>query len=66
MGLWIAQTEGAKFWLSIVTKLKNRGVQNIFIACVDGLKGLPESIKIVYPQDTIQLFTVQIVLNSLN
>ena len=39
LGLWIAQTEGAKFWLSVVTELKNRGVQDIFIACVDGLKG---------------------------
>lgn len=43
LGLWIAQTEGAKFWLSVVTELKNRGVQDIFIACVDGLKGFPEA-----------------------
>jgi len=45
LGLWIAQTEGAKFWLSVVTELKNRGVQDIFIACVDGLKGFPEAIE---------------------
>ena len=44
LGLLIAQTEGAKFWLSVVTELKNRGMQDIFIACVDGLKGFPEAI----------------------
>jgi putative transposase len=49
LGLWIAQTEGAKFWLQVVTELKNRGVQDIFIACVDGLKGFPEAIESVYP-----------------
>lgn len=47
LGLWIAQTEGAKFWLQVVTELKNRGVQDIFIACVDGLKGFPEAIESV-------------------
>src|SRR2546421_504245 len=50
LGLWIAQNEGAKFWLSIVTELKNRGVQDILIACIDGLKGFPEAINSVYPQ----------------
>ena len=50
LGLWIAQTEGAKFWLGVVTELKNRGVQDIFIACVDGLKGFPEAIETAYPQ----------------
>lgn len=50
LGLWIAQTEGAKFWLQVVTELKNRGVQDIFIACVDGLKGFPEAIGTVYPK----------------
>ena len=48
LGLWIAQTEGAKFWLQVVTELKTRGVQDIFIACVDGLKGFPEAIEAVY------------------
>ena len=48
LGLWIAQNEGAKFWLQVVTELKNRGVQDIFIACVDGLKGFPEAIEAVY------------------
>ena len=66
MGLWIAQTEGAKFWLSVVTELKNRGVQDIFIACVDGLKGFPEAIEAVYPQATVQLCIVHMVRNSLN
>jgi putative transposase len=50
LGLWIAQTQGAKFWLQVVTELKNRGVQDIFIACVDGLKGIPEAIETVYPK----------------
>lgn len=66
LGLWIAQTEGAKFWLSVVTELKNRGVQDIFIACVDGLKGFPEAIEAVYPQATVQLCIVHMVRNSLN
>jgi transposase-like protein len=43
--LWISQTEGAKFWFQVVTELKNRGVQDIFIACVDGLKGFPDAIE---------------------
>lgn len=66
LGLWIAQTEGAKFWLSVVTELKNRGVQDIFIACVDGLKGFPEAIEAVYPHTTVQLCIVHMVRNSLN
>lgn len=66
LGLWIAQTEGAKFWLQVVTELKNRGVQDIFIACVDGLKGFPEAIETVYPQTAVQLCIVHLVRNSLN
>lgn len=66
LGLWIAQTEGAKFWLQVVTELKNRGVQDIFIACVDGLKGFPEAIEAVYPQAAVQLCIVHLVRNSLN
>ena len=66
LGLWIAQTEGAKFWLQVVTELKNRGVQDIFIACVDGLKGFPEAIETVYPKASIQLCIVHMVRNSLN
>src|SRR6476660_2874656 len=66
LGLWIAQTEGAKFWLQVVTELKNRGVQDIFIACVDGLKGFPEAIESVFPQTEVQLCIVHMVRNSLN
>jgi len=66
LGLWIAQTEGAKFWLQVVTELKNRGVQDIFIACVDGLKGFPEAIETVYPKTAVQLCIVHLVRNSLN
>lgn len=66
LGLWIAQTEGAKFWLQVVTELKNRGVLDIFIACVDGLKGFPEAIETVYPKACVQLCIVHMVRNSLN
>jgi len=66
LGLWIAQTEGAKFWLQVVTELKNRGLQDIFIACVDGLKGFPEAIETVYPKAAVQLCIVHMVRNSLN
>lgn len=66
LGLWIAQTEGAKFWLQVVTELKNRGVQDIFIACVDGLKGFPEAIESVYPRAAVQLCIVHLVRYSLN
>lgn len=66
LGLWIAQSEGAKFWLSVVTELKNRGVNDIFIACVDGLKGFPEAIESVYPNAEVQLCIVHMVRHSLN
>lgn len=66
LGLWIAQTEGAKFWLQVVTELKNRGVQDVFIACVDGLKGFPEAIEAVYPKTAVQLCIVHMVRHSLN
>jgi putative transposase len=66
LGLWIAQTEGAKFWLQVVTELKNRGVTDIFIACVDGLKGFPEAIESVFPQTAVQLCIVHLVRHSLN
>jgi putative transposase len=66
LGLWIAQTEGAKFWLQVVTELKNRGVKDIFIACVDGLKGFPEAIESVFPQTIVQLCIVHLVRHSLN
>lgn len=66
LGIWIAHTEGAKFWLQVVTELKNRGVQDIFIACVDGLKGFPEAIETVFPQTAVQLCIVHMVRHSLN
>ncbi len=53
LGLWIAQNEGAKFWLQVVTELRNRGVQDIFVACVDGLKGFPEAIETVFPHTSV-------------
>ena len=66
LGLWIAQTEGAKFWLQVVTELKNRGLQDIFIACVDGLKGFHEAIETIYPKTKVQLCIVHMVRHSLN
>src|SRR5437867_3457668 len=58
LGLWSSANEGAKFWLQVLTELKNRGLQDIFIACVDGLKGFPQAIETVYPQTTVQLCIV--------
>ena len=65
LGMWLAENEGAKFWLSVLTELKNRGLQDILIACVDGLKGFPEAINSVYPQTHIQLCIIHMVRNSL-
>jgi transposase-like protein len=65
LGLWMAETEGAKFWLSVFNELKTRGVDDCFIACVDGLKGLPEAIETVYPRTQVQLCIVHQVRNSL-
>jgi putative transposase len=66
LGLWAAQNEGAKFWLQVLTELQNRGVKDIFIACVDGLKGFPEVIESVYPQAEIQMCIVHMVRASLS
>lgn len=65
LGMWLAETEGAKFWLSVLTELKNRGLQDILIACVDGLKGFPEAIAAEYPETKVQLCIVHMVRNSL-
>lgn len=65
LGLWLSESEGAKFWLSVFTDLKNRGVEDCFIACVDGLKGLPEAIEAVFPKTQVQLCIVHKVRNSL-
>jgi putative transposase len=66
LGLWVAQNEGAKFWLQVLTELQNRGVKDIFIACVDGLKGFPEVIESVYPKAEIQTCIVHMVRASLS
>ncbi|ECC1662646.1 IS256 family transposase [Salmonella enterica subsp. salamae] len=65
LGMWLAENEGAKFWLSVLTELKNRGLQDILIACVDGLKGFPDAINSVFPQTHIQLCIIHMVRNSL-
>ena len=66
LGLWIEQTEGAKFWLKVLNELKNRGVEDVLIAVVDGLRGFPEAIEAVYPQAQIQTCIVHLIRNSLN
>ena len=66
LGMWTSENEGAKFWLQVVTELKNRGVKEIFIACVDGLKGFPEAIEAIFPKTQIQLCIVHMVRHSLN
>lgn len=66
LGLWIAENEGAKFWLSVMNELKSRGVQDILIAVVDGLKGFPEAITAAFPEAMVQTCIVHLVRNSLN
>lgn len=66
LGLWASENEGAKFWLSVVTELKNRGVEDVLIACVDGLKGFPEAIAAVFPKTLVQLCIVHLVRHSLS
>ena len=65
LGIWLAETEGAKFWLSVLTELQNRGVQDIFIACVEGLTGFLEAIRTAFPKAKVQLCIVHRVRNSL-
>ena len=65
LGMWLAENEGAKFWLNVLTELKNRGLNDILIACEDGLKGFPDAINTVYPEARIQLCIVHMVRNSL-
>jgi len=65
LGLWIGESEGSKFWLGVLTELQNRGVQDILIACVDGLKGFPEAIETVYPKTQVQLCIIHLVRHSL-
>jgi putative transposase len=66
LGLWTSGNEGAKFWLAVLTELKNRGIRDIFIACVDGLKGFPQAIESAFPATRIQLCIVHLVRASLN
>jgi transposase-like protein len=66
LGLWLAETEGAKFWLTVLTELQNRGLKDVFIVCVDGLTGFPEAIQTVYPNAKIQLCIVHLMRNALN
>lgn len=65
LGLWIEENEGAKFWLKVITELKNRGVEDIFIACCDGLKGFPQAIEAVFPRTIVQTCIVHMTRNSM-
>jgi transposase-like protein len=65
LGLWIEQTEGAKFWLKVFNDLRTRGVEDVLIAVVDGLKGFPEAIEAVFPKTTVQTCVVHLIRNSL-
>ena len=64
LGLWLEANEGAKFWLKVITELKNRGIEDIFIACCDGLKGFPEAIEAVFPKTVVQTCIVHMIRNS--
>ena len=64
LGIWIGKNEGSKFWMQIITELKNRGVEQIYVACVDGLKGFPEAIGSIFPNTIVQLCIVHMVRNS--
>lgn len=66
LGLWTGGGEGAKFWLGVLTELRNRGVRDIYVVCVDGLRGFPQAIESVFPQAQVQLCIVHLVRNSLN
>ena len=65
LGLWVGESEGAKFWLNVLTELRNRGVRDVLIAAIDGLKGFPEAIEAVFPETQVQLCIVHMVRNSL-
>jgi putative transposase len=64
LGIWLEETEGAKFWLKVITELKNRGIEDILIACVDGLKGFPQALESVFPNTTVQTCIVHMIRNS--
>ncbi|MDA3869699.1 MAG: IS256 family transposase [Gammaproteobacteria bacterium] len=65
LGMWLSENEGSKFWLGVLTELQNRGVKDILIACVDGLKGFPDAINAVFPETHVQLCIVHMVRNSM-
>ena len=65
LGMYVSRNEGANFWLSVLTDLQNRGVEDILIACIDGLKGFPEAIQSVYPNTAVQLCVVHQIRNSI-
>ncbi len=65
LGIWIGEAEGAKFWLRVITELQNRKVEDLLIACVDGLKGLPEAIESIFPKTDVQLCIVHMIRNSI-
>ena len=64
LGMWVSQNEGAKFWLSVLTEIKNRGVKDVFIFCTDGLTGFPDAIEAAYPKSKVQLCIVHMIRNS--
>ncbi|MFV3078196.1 transposase, partial [Niveispirillum fermenti] len=65
LGLWIEQNEGAKFWLRVLNELKNRGVEDILLAVVDGLKGFPEAIAAAFPETSVQTCIVHLLRHSM-
>lgn len=65
LGLYLSESEGANFWLSVLSNLQNRGVEDILIACVDGLTGLPEAINSIYPQTEVQLCVIHQIRNTI-
>ncbi len=65
LGMWLSENEGAKFWLNVLTELQNRGVKDVLIACVDGLKGFPDAINMAFPDTQIQLCIVHMIRNSM-
>ena len=65
LGIWIGENEGAKFWLKVCNELKNRGVKDILIACIDGLQGFPDAIKTVFPETRIQLCIIHQIRNTM-
>ena len=66
LGLWPSPTEGAKFWMNVLTELRNRGVRDTYLVCVDGLKGFPQAIEAIYPKAQVQLYIVHMVRASMN